>query len=58
MSVFMILTADGVDQIVETKAIALRERRDLIRLGCDPVRIREFPSWAEAEAYQDKLAGR
>jgi hypothetical protein len=57
MPVYMLLVEGDCDQIVETKAIANRERRDLIDLGCDNVKIREFPSWEAAEAYESKLRG-
>lgn len=36
---FAILTADGLDQIVETQAIANREARNLRNMGIDRVKI-------------------
>lgn len=57
MAVYMILVDGDCDQIVETRAIAEREKRDLINMGCGPVRIREFPCWEAAEQYEDKLNG-
>lgn len=56
MPVYMLITEDGCDQIVETKAIANREAHDLHAMGCT-VRVKEFPGWTEAEAYEDKLRG-
>lgn len=56
-SVYMILCDGDVDQIVETKAIAEREKKDLIKLGCDNVKIKIFPSWEAAEAYETKKRG-
>lgn len=55
--IFVILTDDGVDQIVEGAAIARREVSDLKRMGCN-ARSKRFVSWADAEAYQDRIEGR
>lgn len=57
MPCYMLLTTDGCDQIVNTMTEATREKKDLISMGCDRVRIKEFATWAEAEAYEDKLRG-
>jgi len=58
--VFVLVTGEGlareVDQIVETKAIANREAKDLRAMGCI-VTIKAFPSWEEAEAYEAKIRG-
>jgi len=53
MSVFAVITEDGLDQVVETKAIAEREKRDLVKMGCS-VRIKEFPTEAECYDWCDK----
>lgn len=53
-----VVVADGeVDQIVETVALADRERRDLEAMGCR-VRIKVCASMEAAERYADKPAGR
>lgn len=50
-----VIVADGAfDQVCETKATALKEKRDLVKLGCE-VKIKEFATWAEVDAYEDKL---
>ena len=51
-----ICTEDGVDQITYDRAIANREARDLRAMGCT-VKIREFPSEADAYAWHDKRRG-
>ena len=52
--VYVLITEDGVDQIVETKEIAQREKHDLVKLGCS-VKIKEFASWELAQAFADKF---
>lgn len=49
--VYAIFTADGLDQIVETLALAKREVRDLKRLGCDEARYEAFPTEDVVYAY-------
>ncbi len=50
-----VLIADGTfDQICETSATANKEKRDLIKLGCE-VKIKKFPNWESAQAYADKF---
>lgn len=49
MPCFAIITEDGLDQIVETKAQADKEKKDLTRMGCT-VRVKRFES--EAKAYE------
>jgi hypothetical protein len=55
---FMLINDGECDQICGTRAEAEREKRDLKNLGCGNVRIKEFPTWAEAEAFEDKLRER
>jgi hypothetical protein len=52
--VYALITADGVDQIVETYETAIRERRDLLNFY-DKVTIRRFASWEAAEEFADKF---
>lgn len=58
MTVYAIRVDDQneVDQIVETKEIANREARDLRKMGFE-VKVRSFPSWEAAEAWDQKLRG-
>lgn len=57
MTVYTLITEDGIDQHCETEAQAKREKRDLEKMGCT-VKIKKFNSWAEAEAYEDKQNNR
>ena len=52
MPAYVIIADNEVDQIVETKEIAAREKRDLVEMGC-AVRIREFASMRDAEEWVD-----
>jgi hypothetical protein len=52
MAGFVIIADGSVDQIVETKTIANREKKDLEELGCE-VRIKSFLTMAEAEYWAD-----
>ena len=49
---YVIIADNEVDQIVETKAIALREKRDLVDMGCT-VRLHKFDTMAEAEEWAE-----
>lgn len=53
MSVYAVFTEDGLDQIVETKAIAEREQRDLRKMGCT-VNVKEFATESAALDYADR----
>jgi hypothetical protein len=53
MSVFMIIADNEIDQIVETKAAADKERTDLKAMGCS-VQIKRFDSWQQADDYEDR----
>lgn len=62
MKAYMVTTGrKGWDlecQIVEpTKAGADKEARDLRKMGCEQVKVREFASEAEAYAWLDKAQG-
>lgn len=54
--VYMLIADGTIDQIVETEALAKRERRDLEKMGCE-VRVKRFPSWEAADAYEAKHRG-
>lgn len=54
ITIYTLITEDGVDQHCETLAQANKEKRDLQALGCT-VKIKKFNSWADAQAYEDKL---
>ena len=56
MKVFVILADGEIDQIVEGTAAKSREVRDLRAMGCD-VSVKQFSSWADANAYEDKKRG-
>ena len=50
-----VIIADGsFDQVCETKAQAEKERRDLVRMGCE-VRVKAVKDWTAAEALEDKM---
>lgn len=53
MAVYAIITDDGLDQIVETLALAKREKRDLERMGLDHVKIKEFEDEEAAYTWAD-----
>lgn len=53
---FAILTEDGLDQVVETKAIANREAKDLRAMRCT-VRVVAVKDEDEAEALGRKVRG-
>ena len=57
MTVFMLLVDGECDQIVETRELAERTKKDLKKLDCGTIKIKEFPTWQEAHAYEDKLRG-
>ncbi len=54
---FMLINDGECDQICGSEAEAKRERKDLISMGCDNVRIKRFENWADAEAFEDKMKG-
>ncbi|MET4733940.1 hypothetical protein ABIE64_002669 [Thalassospira sp. MBR-102] len=43
-----------LDQVVETKTQAEREKRDLIKLGCE-VKIKAVADWDAANELEEKL---
>jgi hypothetical protein len=49
--------AAEVDQIVGTRREADKEVRDLKKMGFEDAYVKPFATWAEAEAYADKLKG-
>lgn len=53
MGGFVVIADGEVDQIVETRALANREKRDLERMGC-AVTIKGFASMGDAETWADK----
>lgn len=55
---YAIFTLDGLDQIVETKAIARREARDLAKLGCGKVWAYFIPAGFDIEAWADANPGK
>lgn len=54
---YMLLNDGECDQICGSEKEAKREKKDLISLGCENVKIKKFATWAEAEAFEDKLRG-
>jgi hypothetical protein len=46
------------DQIVETLALAKREKADLVKMGCGEVRIYEFENESAAQDYVDEKDAR
>jgi hypothetical protein len=55
---WMVLVDGAVDQICGSAAEAKREVRDLKKMDCGTVTMKAFATWAEAHAYEDKLAAR
>lgn len=52
-----VIIADGeIDQIVEGKAIAQREKRDLQRMGCE-VKLKAFEHWDAAHEFESRHRG-
>jgi len=50
-----VIIADGsFDQVCETKAQADKEKRDLVKMGCE-VKVKPVADWAAADALEDKL---
>lgn len=60
---FVILTGKAsehtleVDGIEGTERGARKEVKDLKAMGFDDARFKPFATWAEAEAYEDKVRG-
>ncbi len=53
-----VIIADGTfDQVCETEKSRDKEVRDLKRMGCK-VRVQTVKSWPEANAIEDRMAGR
>ena len=53
---YAIFTEDGLDQVVETKAIARREATDLGDMGCK-VWVYSYPASFDMEAWADETKG-
>lgn len=51
---FAVFTSDGLDQIVETSALANREKRDLVRMGCEGVTIKQFDNESDVYAHCER----
>lgn len=54
---FALFTDDGLDQIVETRALANREAKDLRAMGCK-VRIVEGDDESAFDAMHEKIVTR
>jgi len=52
--VYVIFVDGDLDQICETKADALREKRDLIQMDCGRVTVKEFPNETAVHAWIEK----
>lgn len=52
--VYVILADGEFDAIWETEEQAKQEARDLRQMGYS-VRVKRFPTWSAAEAYEDRL---
>lgn len=52
-----VFTDDGLDQIVETEALAKREAKDLREMGCDKVKIVMVQDEDHADAISRKILG-
>ena len=48
--IFVILTADGADWIVDDKALANRHVFELRAMGVGKVEVKKFPTWGAAYA--------
>lgn len=51
-----VIIADGeFDQVCVTYADAMREKRDLVDLGCE-VSIKRFESWEAVHSFEDTFS--
>lgn len=55
-AVYVVICDGNFDAIWETKCQANKEAKDLRSMGYE-IRIKEFPNWQAAEAYEEKLRG-
>lgn len=53
---YVIIADATFDQVCEAKAQALKEKRDLEKLGCE-VKIKKVADWAAANALEEKMNG-
>jgi hypothetical protein len=53
LTLFVIIADGAADQICETKETAMKERADLIAMGCE-VKVKGFTNWEDAQKYYDK----
>lgn len=54
---FMVIADGDCDQICGSKEEAYRERKDLLKMGCDKVTVKAFTTWEHAHLYEDMLRG-
>lgn len=50
--IYVIMTLDGIDQIVNDKTIATREVKDLRAMDIGKVWIKTFSSWEAADNFE------
>jgi hypothetical protein len=54
--VYVLITEDGIDQIITGAAHRDKEVKDLKALGCS-VKVKTFATWEAAEAFEEKFRG-
>lgn len=54
MSVYVIIADGIINQTTESYDIAIREKKDLVKMGCT-VRIKNFATWEKANHFEDLM---
>jgi hypothetical protein len=54
---YVIIADNEFDQICETEKDAIREKRDLKRMGCE-VTIKKVADWKEADELEERMQSR
>lgn len=52
---YIIMTEDGLDQVVETKELASKEVKELRAMDIGKVWIKKVNSWLELDQFEAKL---
>lgn len=52
---YIIMTEDGLDQVVETKELASKEVKELRAMDIGKVWIKQVNSWLELDQFEAKL---
>lgn len=58
MDTVYVVIADGSIDIIQTGKVHVDKHvKDLKKMGCE-VKVKSFPTWAAAEAFEDKFNAR